>query len=75
MATLKLNEKNQNYFCNLPYSNYNIIQIHGQFNNLMPDINLPSKRYLERLPSCYDIDLFIFISRSKFQHELGIFFI
>ena len=58
MATLKLNEKNQNYFCNLPYSNYNIIQIHGQFNNLMQDINLPSKRYLKRLPSFYDIDLF-----------------
>ena len=39
----------------MPYSNQNIIQCHGQFNNL---INLPSKRYLERLPSFHDIDLF-----------------
>ena len=58
MVISKLDKQNQNYFRELPYSNQNIIQCHGQFNNLMPNVNLPSKRYLERLPSFHDIDLF-----------------
>ena len=45
-------------FCELPYSSQNISQCHGSFNNLMPTENLPSKKYLDRLPSLNDIDLF-----------------
>ena len=32
--------------------------MHGSFNNLLPIENLPSKKYLDRLPSLNDIDLF-----------------
>ena len=45
-------------FRELPYSGQNIRQCHGSFNNLMPIENLPSKKYLDRLPSLNDIDLF-----------------
>ena len=37
---------------------YNITLCHGQFNNLIPFSDLPSKKYLEHLPSLHDIDLF-----------------
>lgn len=47
----------------LPYYGYNIITTHGQFNNLLSCDNscnkfLPSKKYLEKLHSLYDLDLF-----------------
>ena len=42
----------------LPYFGQNLAYSHGIFNNLMPNITLPSKKYLDRLPSLYDIDLF-----------------
>ena len=58
MVISNLGKQKQNHFRELPYSNQIIIQCHGQFNNLLPDANLPSKRYLERLPSLHDIDLF-----------------
>ena len=58
MVISNLDKQNQNHFRELPYSNQSIIQCHGQFNNLLPNVNLPSKRYLERLPSFHDIDLF-----------------
>ena len=45
-------------FRELPYNGQNIRQCHGSFNNLMPIENLPSKKYLDRLPSLNDIDLF-----------------
>ena len=45
-------------FRELPYSCQNIRQCHGSFNNLMPIENLPSKKYLDHLPSLNDIDLF-----------------
>ena len=58
MVISNLDKQKQNHFRELPYSNQNIIQCHGQFNNLLPNVNLPSKQYLERLPSFHDIDLF-----------------
>ena len=45
-------------FRELPYNGQNIRQCHGSFNNLMPIENLPSKKYLDRLPSLNDTDLF-----------------
>ena len=45
-------------FHELPYNGQNIRECHGSFNNLMPIENLPSKKYLDRLPSLNDIDLF-----------------
>ena len=45
-------------FRELPYNGQNIRQCHGSFNNLMPIENLSSKKYLDRLPSLNDIDLF-----------------
>ena len=41
----------------LPYSGNNILSVHGQFNNLN-DVERPSKRYLDRLTSLHDLDLF-----------------
>ena len=35
-----------------------LIQCHGKFNNLLTNDNHPSKKYLERLPSLYDVDIF-----------------
>ena len=40
------------------YSGQNIRQCHGSFNNVMPIENLPSKKYLDRVPNLNDIDLF-----------------
>ena len=45
-------------FRELPYNGQNIRQYHGSFNNLLAIENLPSKKYLDRLPSLNDIDLF-----------------
>ena len=45
-------------FRELPYNGQNIRQCHGSCNNLMPIVYLPSKKYLDRLPSLNDIDLF-----------------
>ena len=45
-------------FRELPNNGQNIRQCHGSFNNLMPIENLPSKKYLDRLSSLNDIDLF-----------------
>mgnify|MGYP001796025457 FL=1 len=42
----------------LPYFNENILLSHGQFNNLQMPSNLPTKRYLNKLHSLYDLDLF-----------------
>ena len=42
----------------LPYFDQNISRCHGQFNNLIYFLDLPSKKYLERLPSLHDIDIF-----------------
>ena len=48
-------------FRELPYFVEHITQCHGRFNNLLAQqsgLSLPSKKYLDRLPSLHDIDLF-----------------
>ena len=44
-------------FQELPYNGFNITYTHGQFNNSLV-IQLPTKKYLERLVSIHDLDLF-----------------
>ena len=41
----------------LPYANADIIRAHGQFNNML-NSDLPTKKYLDKLHSIYDLDLF-----------------
>ena len=55
-----------------PYNGQNIRQCHGSFNNLMPIENLPSKKYLDRLPktSLNDIDLFSLIADNVNNSDL-----
>ena len=55
--------KNSNVFKELPYFNYNVITSHGQFNNLLDAQSkngkfLPTKKYLDKLHSLYEMDLF-----------------
>lgn len=50
--------KERNLFKELPYFNCNIVASHGQFNNLMSTSCLPSKKYLQKLHSIYDLDVF-----------------
>lgn len=61
-------KQNKAFFLELPYRGQSsIIQCHGKYNNLLTNDNLPSKKYLERLPSLYDIDIFSLNSvNSKF---------
>ena len=61
-------KQNKAFFFELPYRGLSsIIQCHGKYNNLLTNDNLPSKKYLERLPSLYDIDIFSLNSvNSKF---------
>ena len=41
----------------LPYNGINIVYAHGQFINSLPS-QTPSKKYLERLTSFFDVDIF-----------------
>ena len=40
----------------LPYNCTNNIYVHGQFTNSLPS-QVPSKKYLERLTSIFDVDI------------------
>ena len=51
-------KQNKHLFRELPYFGQNTTLCHGEFNNLIQSNDLPTKKYLERLPSLYDIDLF-----------------
>ena len=54
----KANQKlNRLLFPELPYYGQNIGTVHGQFNNLL-STGAPTKKYLEKLSSIYDLDLF-----------------
>ena len=59
---------NKTLLSELPYFNYSdLISAHGQFNNSLSS-SLPTKKYLDRLPSYYDLDLFTlntFLDRSS----------
>ena len=45
------------YLKELPYFNVDLVQAHGQFNNSLESL-LPTKKYLDKLSSIYDLDLF-----------------
>ena len=51
-------------FKELPYYGVNILNCHGQFNYLLSDA-LPTKKYLEKLSSVHDLDLFTLKLMSK----------
>ena len=59
---------NKTLLSELQYYNYSdLISAHGQFNNILSS-SLPTKKYLDRLPSYYDLDLFtlnIFLDRNS----------
>ena len=59
---MKNDKESQNYNKSLlkvlPYHGVNIILSHGQFNNLLNVDSLPSKKYLEKLHSFHDLDVF-----------------
>ena len=59
---------NKTLLSELPYYNYSdLISAHGQFNNILSS-SLPTKKYLDHLPSYYDLDLFtlnIFLDRNS----------
>ena len=49
---------NKTLLSELPYYNYSdLISAHGQFNTILSS-SLPTKKYLDRLPSYYDLDVF-----------------
>ena len=58
----KNDKESQNYTKSLlkvlPYYGVNIILSHGQFNNLLNVDSLPSKKYLHKLHSSHDLDVF-----------------
>ena len=62
------NKVNKSLLSELPYFSYSdLISAHGQFNNTLK-FSLPTKKYLDRLPSYYDLDLFTlntFLDRSS----------
>ena len=64
----QLSKVNKTLLSELPYFNYSdLISAHGQFNNSLSS-SLPTKKYLDRLPSYYDLDLFTlntFLDRSS----------
>jgi len=59
---------NKTLLSELPYFIYSdLISAHGHFNNSLSS-SLPTKKYLDRLPSYYDLDLFTlnpFLDRSS----------
>ena len=59
---------NKTLLSELPYFNYSdLISAHGQFNNSLSS-PLPTNKYLDHLPSYYDLDLFTlntFLDRSS----------
>lgn len=57
-SALVQTKQNKSLQRELPYFGQNISYCHGQFNNLIAFSDLPSKNYLERLPSLHDIDIF-----------------
>ena len=52
----------------LPYANVDIIRAHGQFNNVL-NSDLPTKKYLDKLHSIYDLDLFCLNTEPKLNPD------
>ena len=55
-------------FNELPYSNVDIIRVHGQFNNSLT-CDLPTKKYLDKLRSLYEMDLFSLNAQSNLNPD------
>ena len=55
----------------LPYFGINFIPIHGQFNNLIPS-SFPTKKYLEKLTSFHDLDLFSLNTGSNINPDFNL---
>ena len=49
------------------YYGANIVIHHGQFNNSLPDSNLSTKKYLDKLHSLHDLDLFSLNCKQSFD--------
>ena len=58
-------------FKELPYFGINFIPIHGQFNNILSS-SLPTKKYLEKLTSFHDLDLFSLNIDSNINPDLNV---
>ena len=54
-------------FQELPYHGVNILNCHGQFNNLLSD-ELPTKKYLAKLSSIHD---FVFLFTLNVQADIN----
>ena len=55
---------NKSLLKNLPYSNVDIIRTHGQFNNSL-NSDLPTKKYLDKLHSLHELDIFSLNTQSS----------
>ena len=55
----------------LPYFGINLIPIHGQFNNIIPS-SLPTNKYLEKLTSLHDLDLFSLNTDSNINPDFNL---
>ena len=58
-------------FKELPYFGINFILIHGQLNNILAS-SLPTKKYLERLTSFHDLDLFSLNTDSNINPDFNL---
>ena len=70
-STKKLAKETKSLFRELPYNGFNFIDFHGQFNNSLRT-NLPTKKYLERLTSLHDLNLFNLNIDSNANPDLNI---
>ena len=69
-------KQNKAFFLELPYHGQSsIIQWHGKFNNLLTNDNHPSKKYLDRFPSLYDVDIFSLNSVTILTTQISLLFI
>ena len=70
-STLKKDKQTQkltkSLFSELPYQDVNIVTSHSQFNNLLSESQLPTKTYLDKLHSLYDLDMFSLNTRQSYE--------
>jgi len=59
-------------FKELPYHDVNILNCHGQSNNLLSD-ELPTKKYLEKLSSIHYLDLFTLNLQADINPDSNLF--
>ena len=59
---------NKSLLKNFPYSNVDIIRTHGQFNNSL-NSDLPTKKYLDKLRSLHELDIFSLNTQSSINPD------